>query len=155
MFKRPLNARGEAFVVAQMVLLAGIFGLPLLRPSRRPGGALRFLGTLLMLAGGVLTAWSVRRLGRNLTPVPQPLPDGELVQTGPYALARHPIYGGLLLLAVGWSLRRGHSGALCLSGLLWVLFEFKAHNEEARLAEQYPDYPAYRRRVRKFIPWLY
>ena len=50
------NIRAEAFVVAQMALLEGILGLPLVWPSRRPGGAFCLAGTLLMLSGGALAA---------------------------------------------------------------------------------------------------
>ncbi len=151
----PWNARSEGHVAAQMLLLTGIAGLPLLRPAPRASSPLRATGTVLLVAGSVLAGWSALRLGPNLTPLPEPRRDGQLVQTGPYALVRHPVYGGLLLGSAGWALRRGHGGALGLSLLLALLFEHKSRDEEARLMARFPDYPSYRRRVRKFIPWLY
>lgn len=151
----PRNARGEGYVALQMLLLAGIATLPLRRPAPRPTSALRGAGAVLLGAGSVLAGWSALRLGRNLTPLPVPREDGHLVQTGLYALARHPLYGGLLLASLGWATRRGHASALGLSVLLALLFEKKSRYEETRLAERFPEYPAYRRRVRKFIPWVY
>lgn len=146
------NARGEGYVAAQVLLLAGIVALPLLRPRRGTPRELRVAGTLLVLAGGTLVGWSGLRLGPNLTPLPEPRAEGQLVQTGPYALARHPIYGGLLLASLGWALAHGHRGALGLSGGLVLLFDVKARDEERRLTRHFPEYPAYRRRVRRFLP---
>ncbi|GAA5512464.1 hypothetical protein Dcar01_01178 [Deinococcus carri] len=149
------NARGEGYVAAQVLLLAGIAALPRLSPAARPPAAVRRTGLLLLTLGGALAGWSGLRLGPNLTPLPEPRPDGQLVQTGPYALARHPIYGGLLLASLGWALAHGHRGALGLSGGLALLFDFKARDEERRLVRHFPEYPAYRQRVRRFIPGMY
>ena len=60
------------------------------------GGALLALGSLLLVAGGL-------RLGPSLTPMPTPRAGQELTTTGVYGLARHPMYGGGLLFALGWS----------------------------------------------------
>lgn len=151
---RSGKARGEALVAMQLLLLTGIAVLPLLRPARLPL-ALSGFGTLFIVAGGDLTLWSSQSLGRNLTPLPEPKADGALVQSGPYTLARHPLYGGLLLASVGWAARRGHWGALGLSALLAAVLEVKTREEERCLTRRFPDYPAYRRRVRKFIPGVY
>jgi protein-S-isoprenylcysteine O-methyltransferase Ste14 len=149
------NARGEGYVAAQVLLLAGIVALPLLRPRRRTTRGLRVAGTLLLAAGGTLVGWSGLQLGPNLTPLPEPRAQGQLVQTGPYALARHPIYGRLLLASLGGALAHGHRGALGLSGGLALLFDLKARDEERRLIRHFPEYPAYRRRVHRFIPGMY
>lgn len=45
--------------------------------------------------------------------------------------------------------------ALLGTALFVVLLELKSRHEEALLAQRYPEYEAYRRRVRwKFLPWL-
>jgi len=149
------NARGEGYVVAQVLLLAGIAALPLRRPVPRPPAPVRRTGFLLLVAGGALVGWSGLWLGPNLTPLPEPRRAGQLVQTGPYALARHPIYGGLLLASLGWAFVHGHRGVLGLSGGLALLFDFKTRDEEGRLVRHFPEYLAYRRRVRRFIPGVY
>lgn len=149
------NARGEGYVAVQVLLLAGIVVLPLLGPRLRTPQGLRTLGSALVLAGGALAGWSASRLGPNLSPLPEPRGAGQLVQTGPYALVRHPIYGGLLPASLGWALAHGHRGALGLSSGLALLFDLKARDEERRLVRHFPEYPAYRRRVRRFIPGVY
>ena len=58
-----------------------------------------------------------------------------------YALARHPIDGGVLLIALGGSLISSLA-ALIPAALLGRLFQGKRRREEAWLFEQYPEYPS-------------
>jgi protein-S-isoprenylcysteine O-methyltransferase Ste14 len=121
--------------------------------AAEPAAAL--LGALLLVAGAALAVAAGARLGRSLTPFPKPRADGELVTSGVYRHARHPIYGGVLLLALGWSLLHPSwvSGAATL--LLLGLLELKSRYEERLLAEAYPGYRAYAARTRRFVPFLY
>ncbi|MGZ6299401.1 MAG: methyltransferase family protein, partial [Candidatus Limnocylindria bacterium] len=72
-----------------------------------PSGGLAWLGFGVGCAAMVIGAWLVGRafadLGETLTPMPRPLPDGQLVTTGIYASLRHPIYAGLMIAGLGWS----------------------------------------------------
>ncbi|GEM84033.1 methyltransferase family protein [Meiothermus hypogaeus] len=146
--------RGEWYVVGQFGLL-GLLGLALwFTPSFSPpwltglGQGLAWGGLLVLL----LAAW---QLGRNLTALPKPRPEGYLVQTGLYRVVRHPIYCGVLLWAIGSSLTHLNPWTLLLSGLLFGLLDRKAGLEERFLEERYPDYQSYRGRVKKLIPWIY
>ena len=38
---------------------------------------------------------------------------------------------------------------------LFVLLDVKSRREERWLVEKFPEYPAYQRRVRKLIPFVY
>jgi len=108
-----------------------------------------------MLVGLLLGLTAGLRLGRNLTPFPRPRPGGELVTAGVYAHARHPIYGGVLLIAIGWSLAHASLATLTAAALLWLLFEAKSRYEERVLAAAYPAYPAYAAATRRFVPFVY
>jgi protein-S-isoprenylcysteine O-methyltransferase Ste14 len=100
-------------------------------------------------------AWSRRGLGKSFTPFPQPVDDGTLTTTGAYALARHPIYTSLILFAAGWAiLWQSVEGAAC-AVILFAFFDLKSRREELWLEKKYPNYPAYRGRVKRFIPFLY
>lgn len=153
------GARGEWYVVAQMVLLGLIALAPLVpgQPEWPAGSALaaRGLGLLLGVAGVALALAGLLGLGRNLSPLPHPKDEAELVEGGVYGLARHPIYGGLIAGALGWGLLANSQLAVVLALALWVLFEVKSRREEGQLLARFPAYAAYRGRVRKFFPWLY
>jgi protein-S-isoprenylcysteine O-methyltransferase Ste14 len=70
-------------------------------------------------------------------------------------LVRHPLYSAVILLSLGWALMWG--SAIALIGCLVEAFFFdsKARREERWLAEKFPEYAGYCRRVRRLIPWVY
>ena len=146
------NARGEVFVIAQFVLLGLIFCLPVFPAFTFPASQ---IGTLFKYLGFVVLVLAGLNLGRNLTPLPKPKSDAQLVTTGIFAWLRHPIYSALMLLTVGAALERGDLIALILSMCLAILLEFKSQREESWLLEQFPEYAAYRSRVKKFLPGVY
>jgi protein-S-isoprenylcysteine O-methyltransferase Ste14 len=113
------------------------------------------LGAALMLAGATLAVAAGLRLGRNLTPFPRPRPGGELVTRGVYRYARHPIYGGVLLLAFGWSVVQFSWGTGAAALLLLWLFERKSRYEEGLLRRAYPAYADYAADTRRFVPFVY
>jgi protein-S-isoprenylcysteine O-methyltransferase Ste14 len=146
------NARGEFFVIVQFVLLGLIFWLPVFPafafPASSFGTVLKYLGIVLLIGAGL-------NLGRNLTPLPKPKADAQLVTTGIFARMRHPIYTALMLITFGTAFERGDLIALILSAYLAALLEFKSQREETWLLEQFPGYATYRLRVKKFIPGIY
>jgi protein-S-isoprenylcysteine O-methyltransferase Ste14 len=152
-----LGPRGEGWVAIQVILLAGLAACGLRGPRwPRATRPFRLLAALpLLLAGGTLMAGGSRRLGRKLTPFPRPVEDGALENGGAYGLVRHPIYGGVLLLAAGWALVSSPA-ALLPAALAAPFLEAKRRREEAWLAEQHPGYEDYRHSVpRRFIPFVW
>jgi protein-S-isoprenylcysteine O-methyltransferase Ste14 len=154
------GARGEWLVVAQLALMALVFFGPRTL-SGRPGwafpfpGACRIIGAVFMISGGALLVAGLFRLGRGLTPLPYPRENATLVETGPFALVRHPMYGGGLVLALGWTLFVQGWLTLGYAAALFVFLDFKSRREERWLTEIYPAYEEYQRRVRKLIPFVY
>lgn len=144
-------------MIAQFALLA-LVPVAVFLPPDWPDAArtLRLaLGGSMIVTGVAVVAWAARSMGRSMTPFPRPLPDAVLVETGPYAHVRHPVYGGALVLLVGLALVTGVAVLVVTAalGLLWV---GKARVEEEHLAELVPGYPAYRVRVRhRILPGLY
>jgi len=83
--------------------------------------------------------------------------DHELIQSGPYALVRHPIYTGLILAIGGTvlALIPTVEGALVL--WLWgFAFLVKARDEEHLLTSEFGEqYSNYKRRVKAaLIPFV-
>ena len=149
---KEFTAKGGWWVVAQVGLFAGLAGAWVLWGEGWGAGALS-AGAGLAAAGAALLASGLLTLGRHLSPYPTPRHDAALVEHGPYRLARHPIYGGIVLGAAGLSLADGNWLGLALSLGLAVLFWGKSGFEEQRLLAQFPGYAAYRARVRyRLIP---
>jgi protein-S-isoprenylcysteine O-methyltransferase Ste14 len=152
-----LGARGGGWVALQFALLATILGVGLLAPGW-PDGArwwLKGAGVLLVLAGASLIAMAGRALGSGLTPFPKPAEEGRLVDGGPYAVVRHPVYTGGILFAAGISLALS-PWALVVTIVLAVVWALKARVEERFLAERYPGYGEYCARTRfRLVPDVY
>jgi protein-S-isoprenylcysteine O-methyltransferase Ste14 len=151
------RARGGLWVLAQSVLIAGI-AVGCLRPQRWPDE----LRLPLSVVGGIsagfglgFAVWAYRSLGSSFTVFTRPPVGGRRVDTGPYRLVRHPIYGGGLLLLAGISLVYSVT-SLALTAGLAALWRAKSAAEERFLLERFPDYAAYRERTpRRFWPYLY
>lgn len=151
-----LGPRGEGWVIAQGILLVAIAAAGTLGPAWAGGirVATSLAGGLLIGAGLALAILGLRDLRGALTPLPYPRTDAELVETGVYRLVRHPIYGGLVVAAVGWGLLAASPVALVGAALLLIFFELKSRREEAWLEHRYAGYAAYRTRTRRLIPWI-
>jgi len=64
------------------------------------------------------------------------------------------MYGGVLLLALGWSLATSPAALLTLAIAAGFL-DAKRRREEAWLSERHPEYAEYRSSVRaRFIPYV-
>jgi protein-S-isoprenylcysteine O-methyltransferase Ste14 len=134
------GGRGGGWVAVQLVIFAAIVVTWFLGPG------VTYLGLVLTAAGAALVGWSARELGSSLTPFPKPLREGELVETGPYRVLRHPIYVGGFLFFTGLSLAFSAWGLL-LTAVLGVFWVAKARLEERLLLDRFPAYAEYKRRT--------
>ena len=152
-----LGRRGEGWFLIQVVLLAAVAVAGGLGPAwsgtaRSVGVA---LGIVLIGLGSLLAVRGILDLRQNLTPFPKPVDGARLVDTGAYRLARHPIYGGLILGAFGWGLVSASIPALVGAVALALFLRLKSGREETWLADRFEAYGSYRARTRRFVPWLY
>ena len=154
------GAHGEWFVVAQIALIVLVFFGPRNFPAW-PGWIAPFTwlgsiaGCILLLAGILLLAVAIFRLGSNLTAVPYPKDQGTLIETGPYRLVRHPMYWGGILIVFGWGLLVHGWLTLAYAIIMLVFFDVKSRREEHWLKAKFSGYGEYQKRVRKLIPFVY
>ena len=155
------NSHGEYLVLLQGALLAGFIILPV---YQLPGFKIEstqllyliwIVASILSLSGLIFIIKGLIDLGKNLTPLPYPREDGELVQTGIYGIIRHPLYSGLIFAALARTIFQFSLSHLIATAILLVFFDIKANREETWLSEKYPDYSDYRQRVKKLIPGIY
>jgi protein-S-isoprenylcysteine O-methyltransferase Ste14 len=152
-----LGPRGEGWVFIQMILLVGVAVAGLVGGRWLKSLQVPTLVTAIIsgVAGLWLASSGVRTLGTSLSPLPKPPTTSELKDSGAYALVRHPIYGGILLLSLAWSLALS-PWALIPTGALAITLAFKSRLEEQWLVGRHPTYAGYREHVRRrFVPYLW
>jgi len=135
----------NSFMVMVFILVAGEVQPEWLRPT--PNGSLRFAGAILWLAAAVLCIWPIWCLRRSFSLEPQ---ARALVTSGPYGLARHPIYTVYLLINAGILLRHLTVPFALLLAAWVILLVVRVRYEEGVLTAAFPEYTEYRSRVRAF-----
>jgi len=142
------------------ILLVGIgFGLvwSYVRPAGFEKSAASLIASMILGPPSAALAWmATRHLGKQWRFEAALSEDHELIQTGPYAWIRHPIYASML-------------GMVLTTGLCWtwwpmflasiVVFvigtEIRVRAEDRLLAGRFPDaHAVYRVRVRAYIPFV-
>ena len=109
-----------------------------------------------MLAGLLLTWWARLHLGRLWSSAISRKQDHSVVDTGPYAFVRHPIYTGLIAALLATAAAEATVTALLGAALIVFGLWLKARSEECFLtAELGPEaYGSYCRRVPMLVPFL-
>ena len=109
----------------------------------------------IMLAGLSLTWWARLHLGRLWSSAITRKEGHRIIDTGPYALVRHPIYTGLIVGLVATA--AVDATATALIGAVLVVFGIwlKARSEERFLTTELGSeaYASYRRRVPMLLPF--
>jgi protein-S-isoprenylcysteine O-methyltransferase Ste14 len=110
----------------------------------------------LAVAGFLFAWWARIHLGRLWSSGITRKEGHRVVDTGPYALVRHPIYSGLCLALAATAALRGTALAAlgaCMMAFGWYL---KARGEERFLREELGSdaYDAYARRVAMLVPFI-
>lgn len=112
---------------------------------------------IVLLVVGLTTAILARRtLAGNWSGQVALKNDHELVTTGPYRYVRHPIYTGMLTMILGTALSQGTLGAVIGFMIIFVGVFLKLRDEETLMSEHFADeYPAYKNRTKRLIPFLW
>lgn len=83
-------------------------------------------------------------------------PEQKVVSTGPYALVRHPMYMGALVMLAGVPLALGSWWGLFTLVPMTLLIIWRLIDEEAFLLENLPGYSTYRKRVKhRLVPFIW
>jgi protein-S-isoprenylcysteine O-methyltransferase Ste14 len=144
-------------IVLALVLLA-VARLADVHPRTQlwyPTLALGVVCDCVVLSGAAFTVWARITLGRNWSAEVTFKQDHELIESGPYALARHPIYTGLIAMGLGTAVDDGRVIAFvvlaALCGALW----WKARQEESVMSRHFPAaYAEYKSRVHAIVPFM-
>ena len=111
------------------------------------------IGLCLALIGLSIAVWARRHLGKYWSGRITLKVDHHVIQSGPYAFVRHPIYSGILLALLSTVICIGTVRSCIAIALMFVSFVLKLTLEERWLcAHLGAEYEGYRRRVKALIP---
>jgi len=141
-------------VVAFCFLFRGDFGFGILG-ARFVAYAtgVQYAGVALTWLGIAFAIWARYCIGSNWSGRVTVKVDHQLIQSGPYAFVRHPIYTGLLVANTGAALFIGKWQ--CIAALVIFLLEMsrKALKEEKLMLSEFGDrYAEYRRHSGFLVP---
>jgi protein-S-isoprenylcysteine O-methyltransferase Ste14 len=121
-----------------------------------PGMAWKWTLVGLAVLGFAFCWWARLHLGRLWSAIVTRKQDHHVVDSGPYALVRHPIYTGIILAGFASALMRGTLIALAGVAVLTLSFYVKARLEEKFLRRELGAdvYGAYAARVPMLVPFL-
>lgn len=113
-----------------------------------------WFAAVLTAVGLLFTVWARVYIGRNWSGVVTIKQGHELIDTGPYAVVRHPIYTGLLIAFIGSAVARGEWRGVLAVLIAWAALWRKLRLEERWMIERFGEkYVAYRGRVPALVPW--
>jgi protein-S-isoprenylcysteine O-methyltransferase Ste14 len=113
-----------------------------------------WIGALITGLGLLFTVWARIHLGRNWSGLVTIKQGHELIDTGPYALVRHPIYTGLLIAFIGSAAALGQWRGVLAPLIAWAALWRKLRLEERWMTEQFGErYLAYCRRTPALVPF--
>lgn len=120
-----------------------------------PADGIRALAMSLIVTGLGISVWARRHIGQFWSARVTLKAGHQLIQSGPYARVRHPIYSGIFLAMIGTALFVGKWRALLGAAVFFLGHWLKARREEALLKEQFGEaYEQYRMRTGSLLPRL-
>ena len=122
--------------------------------SNVPGSAVAAGNALVVL--GFLSVFAVFRENSFASAIIEVGTGQKVVSTGPYALVRHPMYAGALLLFVGAPLALGSWWGLLAIVPMTAILIVRLLDEERYLVRNLPGYEAYCAKVRyRLVPGVW
>ncbi len=119
------------------------------------GLIIQFAGFLSVALSFGLHIWSRRHLRHFYTERVEVQPDHNVIDTGPYALMRHPIITSFFLIAGGVLLVNPAFTTLLVFGYTLWSFAGSAKEEEKVLSEKVRGYAEYMKRTPRFVPSIW
>jgi protein-S-isoprenylcysteine O-methyltransferase Ste14 len=121
-------------------------------PRRELSPSANMVSTLLTLGGTIFAVVVLTQLRESFSIMAE---ARQLVTAGVYRLVRHPLYLAEEIAAIG-VVMQFFSPWTALILAVQIGFQLRRmRNEEVILAENFPEYPAYRERTARILPGIY
>ncbi len=118
------------------------------------GRWIQVAGLVLMAGALLLHGWARMHLKHFYAERVELQESHRLVDSGPYAYVRHPIFTSFFLFAVGLLLVNPALPTLVVAGYVFWDFSRAARQEEALLSQNLAGYAEYMARTSRFLPRL-
>lgn len=158
--QRQASGSGRAwdFTLFIFAMVAVLVLQPILLPilsyqiDQSWGLAVQALGIIIVLSSFVLHVWSRVHLRHFYAERVEIQPEHKIIDTGPYALMRHPVITSFFGIATGLFLV--NPALTTMAALLYTIWDFThaAKDEEDLLTKTLPGYAEYARRTPRFLP---
>lgn len=154
--RRGEDLRGVTHGYVTLALLV-LIGAPVENAllHRDPPALQVAIGAVLGVGGLLVGLLSFKALGRNFRVYMAPRRSGTLVTHGVYAWIRHPMYTGVIVGLLGYTVAFGSLLLLPAWAGVAVFYAIKSVHEERALADKYPEYRQYRMKTWRFFPFIY
>jgi len=106
------------------------------------------VGFLIIIISFIILLVAIKDLGRNLSPLPRPINNSNLVTTGIYRFTRHPMYYSLIFISIGVFIIKLSTYYLFLTISLALIIKFKIALEEKYLINKFKNYLLYKNEVK-------
>jgi protein-S-isoprenylcysteine O-methyltransferase Ste14 len=158
------NQRTETLLTGASYRLPLVLGVLLMAIPRSPFALLNLTlwaetplalgtGVALTATGLALAVWARVHLGKYWSGRITLKVNHRVIQTGPYACVRHPIYSGLILALLGTTMTLGTVHACLGFVFMFVSFVRKLQIEETWLRSHFgAEYERYQKRVKPLFP---
>lgn len=150
-------SKSNLLVIIQFILFA-IFALIMFYLPSEQTLLWRISGLVIIIVGGLIGLIAIimhNVTNKNLPNIsPEPQQNSNLVTSGAYRYARHPIYTAVILVALGAAILHSHIFLFAMTALFYAFFTYKSMHEETLLQQIFPDYPAYKEKTGRFFPGL-
>lgn len=152
-----------AMIILGLALCVPLFyygWIPLFKVSSQTKLILEILGLIIYIAGLVFALWARNTLGKywgiSTSQQVKLLDDHQIVQTGPYAFVRHPMYFGAWTFFLGLTMIYPVWAVFILFVSSLMAFTGRARREESVLQERFgEDWIKYRQHTKFLIPFIY
>ena len=125
------------------------------RTTQAWGLFIQLIGVLCIVAALSLHIWSRAHLQQYYAERVEVQPEHKVINTGPYALVKHPVITSFFGIASGLFLI--NPALTTLATLLYTIWDFTraAQQEEDLLSKTLPGYADYARQTPRFLPRLW
>ena len=110
----------------------------------------------ILVALGLLAVFFVFKENSYTSATIEVGPEQRLISTGPYAIVRHPMYSGAIIMLIGIPLSLGSWWGLFLVALMVVAIIFRLLDEEKFLIKNLAGYVEYQKKVKcRLVPFVW